>query len=76
MHEDPDFAEDYMSGVYDRDCETCSGRGRVQVFDEERCSPDQLALIKWKRELDAELARDRYSERFCDPDYLAELRGY
>ena len=30
MHEDPDFAEDYFSGVYDVPCEECGGRGLRQ----------------------------------------------
>lgn len=29
--EDPDFAEDYMSGVYDVTCRCCQGRTTIQV---------------------------------------------
>lgn len=34
--DDPDFAEDYFSGRYDRPCDYCKGLGRVEVIDEER----------------------------------------
>jgi hypothetical protein len=33
--DDPDFADDYFSGRYDRECCDCNGLGRVQVIDEE-----------------------------------------
>lgn len=32
--EDPDFREDYFSGVYDVQCEECGGRTTVLVVDE------------------------------------------
>lgn len=30
FHEDPDFAEDYMSGVYDISCRACGGSGKLK----------------------------------------------
>jgi hypothetical protein len=33
--DDPDFAEDYFSGRYDRPCPYCNGLGRVQAIDED-----------------------------------------
>jgi RecJ-like exonuclease len=33
--DDEDFAEDYFSGRYDRECPTCKGRSTIQVIDEE-----------------------------------------
>jgi|HubBroStandDraft_3_1064219.scaffolds.fasta_scaffold181248_2 hypothetical protein len=41
--EDPDFAEDYRSGVYDVTCGHCGGRTTVQVLDRARCTDEQLA---------------------------------
>ena len=32
---DPDFADDYFGGRYDRPCPSCNGLGRVQEIDEE-----------------------------------------
>lgn len=34
--EDPDFADDYMSGVYDVRCSVCSGTGKIRPADFER----------------------------------------
>lgn len=34
--EDPDFADDYLSGVYDTTCERCGGRTTVRDVDERR----------------------------------------
>lgn len=31
FHEDPDFAEDYMSGAYDIVCRTCGGSGKLKA---------------------------------------------
>lgn len=33
MREDPDFAEEYMAGGYDRTCDECGGSGKVKVVD-------------------------------------------
>lgn len=33
MREDPDFAEDYFSGAYDRACDDCAGSGKEKVAD-------------------------------------------
>lgn len=34
--EDPDFREDYMSGMYDVSCVQCSGSGKIPVAGERR----------------------------------------
>ena len=31
FNEDPDFAEAYFTGVYDEDCRTCKGAGKILV---------------------------------------------
>jgi hypothetical protein len=42
MGEDPDFAENYFSGVYDVQCTECKGLRVVPVVDETRCSAELL----------------------------------
>lgn len=44
MAEDPDFAEDYMAGQYDRSCDECDGEGKIKVVDVDRLSEADLAL--------------------------------
>jgi len=44
--DDPQFADDYFSGRYDRPCPDCDGLGRVTEIDEERVTSwrDRIAL--------------------------------
>lgn len=44
--DDEDFADDYFSGRYDRNCDECKGLGRIQVIDEELVTSwrDKIAL--------------------------------
>lgn len=61
--EDPDFAEDYMEGGYDRPCEACDGSGKVLEINREACTTDeQQAALK---HLDEEAAyrRESFNER-------------
>jgi len=55
--EDPDFARDYLSGMYDVPCYECGGLRVVPVPDPERCSPEQLKAyeqhLKEEAEFDA-----------------------
>jgi hypothetical protein len=46
--EDPDFAEDYVSGCYDVPCYECSGQRVIAVIDEDRC--DKEILEKWRQQ--------------------------
>ena len=62
--EDPDFAEDYSSGMYDQPCNHCKGRTTVPVVDEGAC--DSLLLAMYRRQLQEEA-----DDRAC---YLAEMR--
>ncbi len=43
---DPDFPEDYMSGMYDVPCEECHGNHVVKEVDEEHLSEEQKALYQ------------------------------
>lgn len=61
--EDPDFREDYMSGVYDVVCEFCEGRRVVAVLDEEQCSAEQLAAYATHERSEAEYRELYASER-------------
>ena len=40
--EDPDFEEDYFSGVYDQPCDGCNGRTTTLEVDEDNTPPDVL----------------------------------
>lgn len=65
--DDPDFADDYFSGRYDRPCDDCRGLGRIQVIDEEAVTGwREKILLKayWaqerdNREIDAMQAAER-----------------
>lgn len=65
--EDPDFAEDYLSGVYDIICEVCNGRNVVEIVDESRIPQEYKkqyeATEKARHEFEAEEAAHR---RACD----------
>jgi hypothetical protein len=37
---DPDFAEDYMAGGYDRQCDECGGSGKVQHINYDALSSE------------------------------------
>lgn len=42
---DPDFAEDYFSGMYDVRCNECDGRRVAIVVDEDRATKEQIDSI-------------------------------
>lgn len=42
LAEDPDFADDYAQGLYDRTCESCNGDNVVEQIDTERLDGDTL----------------------------------
>jgi hypothetical protein len=77
MAEDPDFARDYMAGFYDRACDCCGGSGKTKAADPDRMTERQLAAWEAQCQAEAEYQAEKYSERFMDPEYLADLRsGY
>lgn len=41
MYEDPDFADDYFAGNYDRTCDCCEGGGKVMAVDFDRLTPEE-----------------------------------
>ena len=43
---DPDFHQDYMSGVYDQACNRCKGRTTVQAVDWENLTSEQSESYK------------------------------
>lgn len=64
--EDPDFAEEYMSGAYDVTCYGCGGRRVVPVPDEGRCDEAQKRNLKLAEDaaadraaMEAEMAAER-----------------
>jgi hypothetical protein len=40
---DPDFGEDYLSGMYDTTCTECRGSNVLLEIDRAACSPEDLA---------------------------------
>jgi DnaJ-class molecular chaperone len=48
--EDPDFAEDYRSGMYDKTCEECHGRNVVDEVDRSQVDAETLAKLDWHEE--------------------------
>lgn len=63
FHDDPDFAEDYMSGTYDVSCYECGGQRVVPEIAEDRLSPDQKAAVESLYERLRWEAEDRATER-------------
>lgn len=54
--EDPDFAEEYMSGTYDVSCYECGGERVVPVIDRDRADP---AILKRLDAYEADMAAYR-----------------
>ena len=55
--EDPDFAENYMSGMYDVPCNQCHGRTTVKVVDYDKLTPElRLAYDRQLQDLSDERA--------------------
>lgn len=71
--DDPDFPENYLSGMYDVQCKKCNGRTTELVVDEDYLSPDQKKQYDEYCERMAEAARDdaedRKYRRMEDGDY-------
>lgn len=73
MNEDPDFADEYMNGGYDKTCTNCGGSGKVLIVDREaKMTAEQtaaLADIDTNEQAKADLRRDEASERHMMGDY-------
>jgi hypothetical protein len=66
MAEDPDFAEDYMNGQYDRACDECGGSGKVKVADFDRMKPEQAEAFQRQCRDDDEIDAIQRSERLME----------
>lgn len=72
MREDPEFAEDYMAGRYDRACDKCGGSGKVKVADLKAMSKqDRKAYREQQRELTEMRAVER-AERLLEGGWRDE----
>lgn len=60
---DPDFADDYFAGRYDRACDECDGSGKVREVNEEALSDEDREALREQREADRYLAAERAAER-------------
>ncbi len=58
FHEDPDFMEDYLSGVYDVACYECKGQRVVKVPDYSRMDPGLEKCVKRAEQQAAEYRRE------------------
>ena len=59
-----DFAEQYMSGVYDETCRVCNGRTTVRAVDWDALTAEQRTAYEQQ-------LKDEADDRAC---YLAEVR--
>lgn len=72
--EDPDFAEDYMSGVYDRPCEKCHGSGKVLEINRDACTTEDQKRALAHLDDEAEYKRQSFAERKAESLMLGESR--
>jgi len=61
--EDPDFREDYFSGVYDVACYQCKGLRVVAVIDYDHLTPAQKVIAENADKRANERARDEADDR-------------
>jgi hypothetical protein len=59
FYDDPEFAEDYQSGVYDITCPQCSGKRVEPIVDESRLNDEQKAAMEHMEEAAREEEYDR-----------------
>lgn len=65
FYEDPDFAENYVSGIYDVPCNECHGNRVALVVDEERATQEQQDYVEqWFRDEHADRVT-RWYESGC-----------
>lgn len=65
---DQDEQENYMSGMYDEQCGSCEGKGRVLVVDREACARNP----EYRAALD-KMDRDREIDEEIDAMHRAEI---
>jgi hypothetical protein len=66
MREDPDFADDYRRGFYDRACDDCGGTGKVKVADFSRMTKQQRRDYRKQQRDSAEIDRIQQQERLFE----------
>lgn len=62
LRDDPEFAEDYFAGRYDRPCEKCGGHGKVKT----------VVWAKLTRKQKSEWRAEQEAERACRAEERAE----
>lgn len=71
--EDEDFRQDYLAGLYDKQCSDCGGSGKVKVADLAKMTKaDRKAYQAQEREAadsDAIEAAERQAEHYMDCRY-------
>ena len=75
FEEDPDFADDYRSGMYDKLCEECKGRNVVDVIDYKQLDAETLRKVEWHEEQQAMYEAEVAAERRYFSSYGSHL-GY
>lgn len=74
FREDPEFAEAYFGGSYDRPCGECDGSGKVQVIEVQKCMPLRYRrALRYSRRA-ARLAEEAYRERKHESLMLGETQ--
>lgn len=61
--DDDEFAENYFSGRYDRQCECCKGLRVIQVIDRDQADPEVIKAYDAEMEYRDEDASMRAAER-------------
>ena len=62
FHDDPDFAGDYMSGVYDVTCNRCGGKRVVDAVDWDALSANECEMYEAQLRAEADDEAERLSE--------------
>ena len=63
LHDDPEFLDNYMSGVYDVPCDECHGKRVVPVVDRSRVSDEEWQEYQEQCEIEAAWDAEREAER-------------
>jgi hypothetical protein len=72
IHEDPDFAEDYRSGFYDRACDECGGSGKTKTIDSARTPKKDLQAYRAQQSELAECDAIHRQERLMEGGWREE----
>lgn len=70
---DPDFRENYFSGMYDVTCDVCNGQRVTLEFDEDRATARQKAKYAMVEKQEEEAYREDAAERHVR---MMESGGY